>query len=75
MRKENKQFLLVILLLFTFLFTGVFIGYNIGLEPLRLEMEKRELVFCEPVYPPFQEPYAVPVNITWDDLEAYNNGK
>jgi len=51
------------------------LGARVGLEPLRLEMEEKGLVFCEPVYMGFNDPIGVPVNTTWNDLEVYNNGR
>lgn len=77
MNKKNKAvyaYALVLLWLAS-LAIVFFVGYRASLEPLRLEMEELGLVFCEPIYPPFSEPYAIPVNISWADLESYNNGK
>ena len=51
------------------------LGARVGLEPLRLEMEEKGLVFCKPVYTGFGDLIGVPVNTTWADLEVYNNGR
>lgn len=75
MKKQNKIYMLIITICFVFLIIGYSVGVRMSLEPLRIEMEERGIVFCTPEYPLFGEPYAVPNNTTWEDLESWQVNK